>query len=105
MTPQNLCTDPECLLRDTRLGSEFFADLVVRVLAGEAMPERLSEGPRLSRRPECVRCAQRVMRDLPPLPTVEERTEQVRQGRRYHRRWRRYAESGVAHDRSDLPFR
>jgi hypothetical protein len=91
MAAENLCTDSgnECLLRADHVGSEFVANLLVRLMAGDDVSQVMRGRPRLVPGKQCVECAQRVMQDLAPLKTVEQWGEQVREGKRSNRRQRR----------------
>ena len=94
MANLDLCTDAggECLLRADGIGSDFVAKLLVRLMAGDDVSDVMRGRPPLALRPQCVECAHRVMRDQPPLQTVEQHAELVRAGRWSYRRRRRYNE-------------
>jgi len=91
MAAENLCTDTgnECLLRADHVGSEFVANLLVRLMAGDDVSQVMRGRRHLVPGNQCVECAHRVMRDLAPLKTVERWGEEVREGKRSKRRQRR----------------
>ena len=92
-----LCTDTggECLLRAEEVGSDFVAKLLVRLMAGDDVSDVMRGRPLLTPRPQCVNCALRVMRDQPPLLTVEQYGDHVRAGRWSYRRQRRRSKVGA----------
>jgi hypothetical protein len=91
MAAENRCTDSgnECLLRADHVGSEFAANLLVRLMAGDDVSQVMRGRPRLVPGKQCVECAQRVMQDLAPLKTAEQWGEEAREGKRSNRRQRR----------------
>lgn len=107
MPRPNLCTDLNggCLLRDDRVDSAFLANLLVQLMAGDDLPPLIHGQPRLKPERHCLQCAQRVMRDLAPLPTVEQWEEEVRHGHRFHRRHRSLGATRLSRAMPWVPFR
>ena len=77
------------LLRNPEVRSQSLATLLTRLGAREDLSDVLEGRPSLTREPQCVECALRVMRDLEPLPTVAEHEALVQSGKWSHRRERR----------------
>jgi hypothetical protein len=83
LKPFELCTQPECFLREKGVDSRSIAELVVRALAGVAMKSFIQPNER------CVGCTQRILQGGTPLPTVAEFERSREIGRWAYRRSRR----------------
>ena len=97
MANLELCTDTggEGLLRDEEVGSAYVAKHLVHLMAGGDVSDVMEGRALLTPRPQCVNCALRVMRDQPPLLTVEQYDGLVRAGRWSYRRQRRRNKVGA----------
>ena len=87
MPQSELCTQPECTLREDCIDCENLSEMIVRALTGE--PAALI--PSIQRKDRCVGCVRGVLRGGKPLPTVEDVKRQRSAGkwaRRRQRRWR-----------------
>ncbi len=84
-----VCTQPQCMLRDESFDSEFAADLIVRLLSGEDVSEAVPAERRIDPFDLCRRCVLSVARGGRPIVTAEELKELIVAGRRSHRRRRR----------------
>ena len=85
-----VCTQPQCMLRDKGFDSEFSADLILRLLSGEDIAVAVPADRRIVGIEHCRRCVLSVLRDGRPLATAEELKELVESGQRSHRRYRRW---------------
>ena len=85
MPPFELCTQPECHLREEHVDRRSLTELIVRVLAGEEVRVKSPIEP-TSR---CVDCVRRILRGGKPLPTVADAERIVEAGRWSNRRLRR----------------
>ena len=84
-----VCTQPQCMLRDKEFDSQFAADLVIRLLAGEDVTESIPDDRHIIGFDRCRRCAQSVLKDKRTIATPEELGELVSEGQRSNRRLRR----------------
>ena len=83
------CTQPECLLREEDVDCRSVAELMVRVLSGEDVPDVMAGKPSIHPYERCVDCVLRVTRGGKPLPSLEEVERLLEAGRSSHRRWKR----------------
>lgn len=83
------CTQPQCTVRNREVDSRFLAELLVGLMAGEAVREELNPSSRIRPHARCVECVERVMRGQPPLKTVAELLRLDEAGHWTHRRQRR----------------
>ncbi len=90
MEIHKVCTQPWCPLRDQEAGSAFIAELAIRIVSGEDVHDLLPTRT-INRRDVCRECAERVMHDLTPFPTVAQRDRIVESGLRSYWRHRRRA--------------
>ncbi len=84
-----VCTQPQCMLRDRGFNSEFAANLIVRLLSGEEVWDLIPEDRLIVGLDRCRRCVRSVLRDGRPIATAEELEELVAAGQRFRRRLRR----------------
>jgi hypothetical protein len=81
------CTQPQCLLRSEGMGSEFLAELVVRLLSGEDLSGVVPPDRLITRKERCLRCVRSVMQDRGAFATAEE-LKRIEAGKRASRRMR-----------------
>ena len=84
-----VCTQPQCMLREKGFDAEFAADLIRRLLSGEDVSEAVPAERRIDPFDRCRRCVLSVVRGRRPIATAEELKELVVADRRWHRRRRR----------------
>lgn len=84
-----VCTQPQCMVRDEGFDPELAAGMLVQILSGEDVSEAIPEDRRIVGFERCNRCALSVLEGGRPIATPEELKELVAAGRRSHRRFRR----------------
>jgi len=89
-----VCTQPQCMLRDKEFDGEYAADLIIRLLAGEDVAQTVPEERHIVGFERCRRCAQSVLRNGRTIATPEELRELISEGQRSHRRLRRSRRQG-----------
>ncbi len=84
-----VCTQPQCMLRDKDFDSKFAADLILQLLSGEDIAAAVPADRRIVEFDRCRRCVLSVLRDGGPIATAEELKVLVESGQRSKRRLRR----------------
>ena len=91
MSSLDICTQPDCLLREEDVDCRALAKLIVRVIAGEDVSQVMDGKSPIRAYPRCTECALRVMGGEKPLPGIEELERLLEAGQSSHRRRRRQA--------------
>ncbi len=92
--PIDVCTQPQCLLRNEEVNSEFLADLLVQLMSGQDV-SALVASKRIALRPPCRDCFLAVMHGRKPLLSVGQWKRLVHTGHWSYKRGRRRRTRGT----------
>lgn len=86
---RTICVQPGCLFKKAGFKVEHLAELTIRLLAGEPLNRIVTDAERIVARPQCIRCALRIMQRRKAYQTKDEWQHLDDLGHWRHRRHRR----------------
>ena len=86
MPRTEVCTQPECFLREDCVDCDYLSEMIVRALTGEPATVKTP----VQRKDRCADCVRGVLQGGRPLPTVDDVERRRSAGKWSHRRQRRW---------------